>query len=47
MLVWGPDSRVVAAHALWFGPVKATVNCAEMAALVWGLEWLVKLNVEG
>ena len=40
VLVWDPDGRVVDAHALWFAGAKPTVNCAEMAALVWGFELL-------
>ena len=38
--VWHPTGYVAAAHALWFANAKPTVNCAEMAALVWGMELL-------
>ena len=40
ILVWHPDICVVDAHALSFAWAKPTVNCAEMAALFWGLELL-------
>ena len=34
------------AHALWFAGAKPTVNCTEMAALVWGFEILVRRGVK-
>ena len=45
--MWAPDGQVADAHALWFAGSKPTVNCAEMAALVWGLELLVARGVTG
>ena len=33
------------AHTLWFASAKPTVNCAKMAALVWGMELLVLRGV--
>ena len=45
VLVWSPEGKVVDAHALWFADAKPTVNCAEMAALVWGMELLVRRGV--
>ena len=38
--VWHPTGYGAAAHALWFASAKPTVNCAEMGALVWGMELL-------
>ena len=40
VIVWHPNGYVVDAHALWFASAKPTVNCAKMAALVWGMELL-------
>ena len=37
---------MVDAQALWFAGAKPTVNCAEMAALVWGFELLVGRGVK-
>ena len=34
------------AHALWFAGAKPTVNCAKMAALVWGFELLMGRGVK-
>ena len=42
VVLWCPGGVPVAAHALWFGLAKPTVNCAEIAALVWELELLVE-----
>ena len=47
LVLWCSGGVPVAAHALWFGSAKLTVNCAEMAALVWGLELLVEHGVTG
>ena len=47
VVLWRPGGVPVAAHALWFGSAKPTVNCAEMAALVWGLELLVERGATG
>ena len=41
VLVWHPDGLVVDAHTLWFARAKPTVNCIDMAVLVWGFELLV------
>ena len=41
VLVWHPDGHVVDAHTLWFAGAKPTLNCTEMAVLVWGFELLV------
>ena len=38
--------QVVDAHALWFTGVKPTVNCAEIAALVWGFELFMGRGVK-
>ena len=37
---------MVDAQALWFAGAKPTVNCAEMASLVWGFELLVGRGVK-
>ena len=47
VVLWCPGGVPVAAHALWFGSAKPAINCAEMAALVWGLELLVEHGVTG
>ena len=47
VVLWHPGGYVVDAHALWFTSDKPTVNCAEMAALVWGLELLVGRRAGG
>ena len=47
MIVWHPTGYVAAAHALWFANAKPTVNCAEMAALVWGMELLIGKKASG
>ena len=47
IVLWRPGGVPVAAHALWFGWAKATVSCAEMAALAWGLELLVERGATG
>ena len=47
VVLWCLGGVPVATHALWFGLAKSTVNCAEMAALVWGLELLVECGATG
>ena len=46
VLLWNSTGQVVDAHALWFAGAKPTVNCAKMAALVWGFELLVGRGVK-
>ena len=47
VVLWHPGGVPVAARALWFGSAKPMVNCAEMVALVWGLELLAECGATG
>ena len=47
VVLWCPGRVPVAAHALQFRLAKPSVNCVEIAALVWGLELLVERGVTG
>ena len=47
VVLWHPGGVPVAAHTLCFGSAKPMINCAEMAALVWGLELLVEHGATG
>ena len=39
-LVWGPDGRLRAAQALWFGKERTTNNECELGALLSAMKWV-------
>ena len=47
VLLWGPNSKLVVAQALWFGKAQSIVNCAKIHALLWGMSKLKSLRVSG